>query len=324
MYAMNNRRNRRLNNLFSRFSTNLQFYRPELGGVVVCPLCLGIFERNAIETGNLTVEHIIPSSIGGRMTTITCKACNNIDGTKLDSQLPKRFNAEDIMTGKLDESLRGRIFVGSYEQTADVSLFKNGEFSVKIIGLPKQSDPKQIDGIIESLKSGEREIKFDFNLGYRAYLSNVAIIRACYLMMFRYFGYGYILLPYLDDVRKLIRRPEPDSPVLTGLIKWNDVPKSNVISFIKKPKELRCFSPILDLSTSTVRFYGMLFPGFDEAAKSFYRDLSANANMLKETLSPILDIIDYDQAFLTQPSYKSLPFRIWNGSIEVVEEKDSA
>ncbi len=320
---MNNRRNRRLNKLFNRFSTNLQFYRPELGDVVVCPLCLRVFDRNEIETGNLTVEHVIPSKIGGRMTTITCKTCNNIDGSKLDSQLPKRFNAEDIMTGKLDRSLQGRISVGSYEQTADVSLFKNGEFSVKIIGLPKQSDPKQIDGIIESIKGGEREIKFDFNFGYRPYLSNVAIIRACYLMMFRYFGYGYILLSYLDDVRKLIRRPEPDSPVLAGLIKWNDVPKSSVVGFIKEPKELRCFSPILDLSTSTVRFYGMLFPGFDESAKSFYRDLSESADVLKETPPPILDIIDYDQAFLTQPSYKSLPFRIWNGLVEIVEEKDS-
>jgi hypothetical protein len=56
--------------LFERYTTNLSICLPdvpELKDQFICPLCLGIYGRNALQASDadrvLTVEHVIPDSL---------------------------------------------------------------------------------------------------------------------------------------------------------------------------------------------------------------------------------------------------------------------
>ena len=55
--------------------------------LVVCPLCLDHFGREALlgDPPILSVEHPIPSAVEGEFKTLTCRKCNNTAGAILDS-----------------------------------------------------------------------------------------------------------------------------------------------------------------------------------------------------------------------------------------------
>jgi len=71
---------------------------PKLGDKYVCPLCRDAFERSEIES-KLSVEHVPPSSVGGRPVALTCKRCNNTAGTLLDAEMLRRHNARQLARG---------------------------------------------------------------------------------------------------------------------------------------------------------------------------------------------------------------------------------
>lgn len=66
-----------------------------LGEEYICPICCRIFDERAIRKDAsddycLTLEHSPPEKIGGTVLTLTCKRCNNMLGSKLDSQVAAR------------------------------------------------------------------------------------------------------------------------------------------------------------------------------------------------------------------------------------------
>jgi hypothetical protein len=64
---------------------------------VCCPLGLREFRLEAIQ--GLSVEHIVPSKLGGQSITLTCRRCNNAQGTKLDGHLIGAMKAMDRIEG---------------------------------------------------------------------------------------------------------------------------------------------------------------------------------------------------------------------------------
>jgi len=53
-------------------------------GAVACPLCLAEFRLADI--ADLSREHVVPSKLGGRTETLTCRRkCNNTHGSRTDS-----------------------------------------------------------------------------------------------------------------------------------------------------------------------------------------------------------------------------------------------
>ncbi len=66
---------------------------------VLCPLCLQVYSEDAIdlEEPELTEEHIIPESLGGKLVTLSCKSCNSTYGSKLDSHLVQMVRSQDSL-----------------------------------------------------------------------------------------------------------------------------------------------------------------------------------------------------------------------------------
>jgi 5-methylcytosine-specific restriction endonuclease McrA len=73
--------------------------RLDIKDEVACPLCLNRFRSDAIDDERLSVEHVIPSALGGNVVTLTCTLCNNTHGSELDRNLVSAMKAVDWLEG---------------------------------------------------------------------------------------------------------------------------------------------------------------------------------------------------------------------------------
>lgn len=309
--------------LFDTYSRNLTWYHPHLVDVILCPLCLQSFAKDAIQSNRLTLEHIIPSALGGRFLTLTCSDCNSQSGTKLDAHLVQRLRTEDALAGKSKKPLRIRVQIGSGEFGADLHLSQEPQANIQIIGIPAISDPKLHKRAIEAFETQTKEFSISGNLGYKDIPSRVAVLRIAYLLAFSYFGYGYILYSNLDQVREQIFQSEHETDALKGMVLLKSAPKANSIGLLKQPQELRCFIAFISLFTEQQRVLGIALPGPDADSATIYQRWSASAANLNADTEAIVDIIDFDPSYVSDSGYKFLPARIWRGQTTIGDEQSN-
>jgi hypothetical protein len=307
--------------LFDDYSRNLSYYHPHLENIFICPLCLQPFNKNAIQSGELTIEHLIPAGLGGKLVTLTCKECNSKSGHQLDAHLIRRMRFEDIMAGQSDQPLRIRIKVGEGEFGGDLFLSNDTDPNIQIIGIKEISNPMLHELALDEFDAGQKNISIHGNLGYKEIHSRVAALRIAYLLMFRFFGYGYILYDNLFQVRKQIFHPEEETNVLKSMFWVEDTPKRNIIAVLQKPSELRCFQAIIDLSTNIKRCLCIVLPGPDPASENIYERWSTAIKLGKVDYKPKMDLIYYDPAYLTDLKFKFLPARIWRNQVAFGREQ---
>jgi len=101
--------------IFAELSDDLARKTANLFNRVLCPLCLQAYSEDVIdlEEPELTEEHIIPESLGGKLVTLSCKSSNSTHGSKLDSHLVQMMRSQDSLAGSGTLPLKGRI--GSVE-----------------------------------------------------------------------------------------------------------------------------------------------------------------------------------------------------------------
>ena len=302
----------RLLKLFRIYSSNLRFHAPELENNFVCPICFSIFPETALESKQITIEHIIPESLGGTFVTLTCRDCNNRGGTILDSNLVNRFKHEDILAGKHSAPLRAKFTVGSEDITADIYLSTTTDPNIKVVGLPELNDPKKIEQVNKALDSGTKDFKFSGNLGYIDLASRISVLKIAYLMAFSYFGYSYIKFPFLDPIRKQIMNSTEEKEIMKGIVNLAHLPfEKSCITVLKKPDNLKCFFVTLDLSTKLNRYVGVALPGFG-TENTIYQHW-ANINYANESMkSSVIKPIQYNEEILMDEKYKNYAHLAWN------------
>ena len=96
-------------NIFNEFSLNFSrvMDNPHLKRInidfYICPLCFESFTEqhlNQTVENPLTIEDIPPKKLNGKPLLLTCKKCNNINGSIYDSELSKWFKAYCALEGK--------------------------------------------------------------------------------------------------------------------------------------------------------------------------------------------------------------------------------
>jgi hypothetical protein len=265
--------------LFDTYAANLSACLSERCDYIECPLCLGRFSRDDIRSGAITDEHIIARGLGsrlryktwGKLRTLTCRRCNNRDGTRLDAHLIRGVRAEDILAGLTEEHLDVRFIVGGTNIGADLYLSAGGKPTLKVIGDKKRSDPKMQEASGRAFEQGEETFKIEMNLGYSPLNLKVAFQRIAYLLMFRHFGYHYIRHESVRDVREQISRPDKDLIVSNAVHRLDDAPPDLFgLDILHTPHDLRCFFVTLDLSTALDRYVGVVMPGLDSRDERVY------------------------------------------------------
>ena len=209
-----------LETLFTRYEADLLRLRPNAKTGFVCPICLKSFARTENLAEDVAIEHIVPDALAGRVTTLTCRQCNNIAGTKLDSHLVRRVQVE----GRKKPILAGAEFCGTTFRVK-VHLPESADDAIKIYGIQKQSHPREIDKFGELLSEGVwdgQELKLDLELGYQPVRSRAALVRSAYLLMFRIFGYRYVFDRSAAVIRKSITEPLVETDTLKG-ISWRSL-----------------------------------------------------------------------------------------------------
>ena len=294
--------------LFNIYSANLSYHDPSIQDSFVCPLCMRIFPRELID--RLTIEDIIPKSLPPKqkLITLTCKDCNNTTGSKLDSQVIKRIRSEDAFAG-YGTCIRGKVKSASGEYTGEI--VKTGESSYHIKHLPQFSNPALMKNVFEDIKKDKAEITFISEALYNTPHSTLGYLRAAYLMMFCYFGYGYVKYRYMTDpIRLAILNHADDSPLLNSVFRLNSKFKGNIVTALTSPAEHRCFFVFIDYSTDINRIIGVALPGFGQEGHDKHQALMAFAKE-KKKISGSWSPINYHESIVTNEANKDAVDRLW-------------
>jgi hypothetical protein len=278
--------------LFNLYAANLSIHRPEYHDVFVCPLCEGVFDRSSLDDkeNGPTVEHCIPGALRGKFLTLTCKQCNNTGGTNLDAHLVRRLEADDFLSGLGESLMDANLTIEGHRVRGSVLIRGGGKPSIETHVIHKATNPAKLKAANEVLASGKVGVEgtFSFNLRYNPRRARVALMRSAFLLMFRQFGYEYVLYASADVVRRqVLQYQEKIIPDVAVLRVPDDLKVVNVPMIATAPPELRCFFvPIKMASRSRTRVFGVALPGFDDEAAQLYDRMVARSKVSdRETMN---------------------------------------
>lgn len=246
--------------LFSIYSKNLSFYRPNLQDKFLCPVCQDIFSQEDLQPEKLVIAlaHVVPESIGGKLLTLVCGRCDNTEGHEHDIHLAtekkffdeKKQNKTEIYGFFKPEECRGINimidFAGMREPHPHMSIFNPPGIPLAVW----RSYVQQLDHT-----PGEHKFSLEFK-GPALDLEkrNRSLIYAAFLMMFYQFGYEYVLSENGNYLRQVIagELQSPDFKNAIQFLKWGQM---------REPFSLPTFA-VTRISTD-VSFISTLIP-FDK------------------------------------------------------------
>ncbi|MGH6690029.1 MAG: HNH endonuclease [Gammaproteobacteria bacterium] len=190
--------------------------------VVKCPICLRELGRDAIATRELTIEHVIPRKVRGRLETVTCRRCNSTHGSNLDKHIVAAARARDALAGYRTLRATGRIDGARFE--AEVLLHPDPSVTNEIRVIGAATDPRQEEAARENLHAPGAELNLSWSLGYIPNRHWLALLRAAYLGAFRHHGYPYVFAPSVTAIRRQILGDDPPSPHLNRIVHLVETP----------------------------------------------------------------------------------------------------
>lgn len=195
-----------------------EFFRKSLaaGGLstaddnaLICPLC---WEETPYD--DLSLEHMVPSSIGGKQKTLTCRQCNNDHGRDLDSHLAQFQRVKEAFQGH--GTLKTKLNINGHEMIANLE-WGDGHKNFHIVG--KATNPAASDASQDEFKAGNvQNVNFTVYFNYIKNNLNTAVLRAAYLVLFKCYGYEYARHYIVQTLRQRIANPSLDHPNLASLI----------------------------------------------------------------------------------------------------------
>jgi HNH endonuclease len=176
---------------------------------ILCPLCLGEFglaDIGSIDGSigpRLTIEHVIPASVGGTAYTLTCKKCNSAAGSEIDSHFARKFRIEKALAGggEISARLKGKGIGAPAFLTVSSQGFR---CRLEPTTSPMAALLKERFGQYEK---GEHELSLSLDTNVDVLKLSASMVKTAYLGLFIDWGYKYAVLPMLDWVRKGIREP---------------------------------------------------------------------------------------------------------------------
>ncbi|MFC1588193.1 HNH endonuclease [Planctomycetota bacterium] len=176
---------------------------------LICPLC---WQETPYD--DLTIEHVVPGSVGGKQTTLTCRRCNNDHGSDLDAHLAQYQRITDAFQGR--DQLKTKLNINGHELVANLE-WGDGHKHFHIVGKatnPAASDGLQQDFAASNVSTMNCTLFFD-------YIKNnfqTDVLRAAYLIIFKCFDYRYVHHEVVQAIRRRIADPSLEHPRLASLI----------------------------------------------------------------------------------------------------------
>ena len=250
--------------IFNAFSRNfsLVMNNPHLKRInisfYICPLCFDSFTEqhlNQAVENPLTIEDVPPKKLNGKPLLLTCKKCNNINGSIYDSELSKWFKAYCALEGK--GALDFKMAIDS-SRTFKAKLERNLDNKTTSINSNKKN-PYAEDNVSKMHNEGKAKVNFLFDFGDGKKIDD-GFLRFAYLYAFYYFGYAYIFSPggnYVKDYLVLNKNRELKPLIISD--KLEDF--SQGIYKISFPKDTTSFLVVFKLGSEITKNIGVILPG---------------------------------------------------------------
>ena len=182
-----------------------------------CPICSNVFDADALEHGDLTLEHVPPRSIGGKGIALTCFQCNSGAGTRIEAEWLKRMHLDRFARALLERSdtYQGRVRLEMLGEQLNFELDTHGGDDGQTLLRAVENDPKALDRLREARKEvvdrGEwegQEMRLTPRVRFRPRRARVGELKSGFLVVFALFGYRYALSNHLRKVRAQILDPD--------------------------------------------------------------------------------------------------------------------
>ncbi|QDS90258.1 hypothetical protein EC9_44650 [Rosistilla ulvae] len=176
---------------------------------LICPLC---WRETSYD--DLSLEHMVPGTVGGTQRTLTCRTCNNDGGSNLDAHLSRYQVIADVFKGH--GTLPAKISVKGKEVAANLEW---GEDAKNFTVVGKASNPVSAAEIQQAFADGKVK-QMNVTLPYKYSKNNfqTAVLRAAYLIVFQYFGYEWASHDVVQTIRRRIDDPSLELPRLASLV----------------------------------------------------------------------------------------------------------
>jgi hypothetical protein len=183
-----------------------------------CPTCMRLLPIEAIDTGELTLEHVPPESL---CIALTCKDCNNTAGHTVDAAVLGReryFSLGRALPGRPGE-FEGPVQISIEGVTLNASMTMEGR-NLRIEVHEGHNHPATFTEHLTRLNAKKPEgdpaveIQMRARIKFGWHPALVGDMRAAFLASFAKFGYRYAFHPRLNVVREQIL--DPATELITG------------------------------------------------------------------------------------------------------------
>lgn len=315
----------RIRSFFEIYSQNLSITRkniigvhfePDLDNIFLCPMCLKYFTQDDIELAKLSLEHVPPRKLGGKVRTLTCKFCNNTSGSELESQLIKKLEFLGFWSGSSSVQSHDMTYRFNDGKPLPGTLNKLPNGNLEIIGHPHRTDPKEIEKASQAFQQTSQHsvnLKIEFT-PYKELPAFAALLRIAYLYAFSILGYSLILPhAYLREFRRQFFHP--DEKIIPQIGIFPDIhhilPDDAIgLNLIVEPQELQSFFVVFDLlSPKGIKArYGVCIPGPTKPGTDIYKYMEKHSgNTINQRMTHIFSDVD---TYFEQ--YPFIALDIWN------------
>jgi hypothetical protein len=309
--------------LFDMYAANLSLCHPHVKDTFLCPFCLGTFGKEAVlgVSKRVILAHCTPEALDGRLVTLACASCDCSGGHEIDIHLVNRLETDSFLQGMSPNSRRVWFKTAEQEARADfrITIGPDGrpQHHIRLDG--KRSRPGQCEAIKESMQHGDG-LKHSLNVTQRGQMifrmdtSRIAMLRAAYLLMFRQYGYSYVLHPNLHRLREQFKRSReaiiPGRPVVQ--IPANTFAENTTVCVVTSPQPLQAFLAVLVFRTEGGQesVAGVFMPGLGDDGDSIYERIQADQESKNDLTLNFVNLGDVKEP-LQSPWSVMLPYEIW-------------
>jgi hypothetical protein len=184
----------------------------------LCPICGKGYSEESAVSGELTLEHVPPRSMGGKGLLLTCKDCNSNAGHKINHHIKNQLDLErftpiilgqsDIKKTSGDIHINGNKFPVTFQSKAECT-------EIRLIG--KANNPKKVNRLKEymaALSANGNSDGVEFKISKTVKLDTrylkIAFLKYGFLLITALLGYTYAFDRRLSVVREQILNPEND------------------------------------------------------------------------------------------------------------------
>lgn len=266
----------------------------------LCPMCvrngLVIDAVNGLGIhSEFSADHFPPDSVGGFLTILVCKKCNNDAGGIYEKSLKEKIRAlsfnHDIVSAKQIGKAKISDIPGNYTISLTMQEDKIIELSLK----PKQNSNTPF--LDEWLKRPKPDMNWKIELTIpiidEAKVSK-SLLKAAYLFCFHSWGYEFVF-SYTGEMIRKVLSGEEEYPLKTpsfwlgGIFKTSNIQRLPVgLCYLKAPKEWQVFMinvVLKDKETGFGELASVLIPGPN---KEDWEDLYRLQKELDD--EPVVDI----------------------------------